>query len=73
MTKQNLLFITPFALNLLAYLLIWNVFFSDEEATTTSVEDKVPAAFLEEIGETNDGAYIINEKDYQLMTAMKNQ
>ncbi len=72
MTKQNLGFIAPFALNILAYVLVWNVFFADKEATPDAVQNEVPAAFLEEMETTEDGAYIIKENDH-LLTAMNDQ
>ena len=70
MTKQNLGFIAPFALNILAYVLVYHLFFADNE-TKPAVENEVPAAFIEEIPETEDGAYI-DKEDIQL-TAMNDK
>ncbi|MFT4664260.1 MAG: hypothetical protein ACI8YQ_003410 [Polaribacter sp.] len=72
MTKQNIGFIAPFALNILAYILVWNVFFSDTEATSNAAQNEVPAAFLEEMETTEDGVYITKENDL-LLTAMNDQ
>lgn len=61
MTKANLGFIAPFALNILAYVLVWNFFIADKEVTT-AIQNDVPAAFLEEMETTEDGAYIMTEE-----------
>ncbi|MFK7807842.1 MAG: hypothetical protein AB8F74_08610 [Saprospiraceae bacterium] len=60
MSKQNIGFIAPFALNILAYVLVWNFFFADSD-TTTFNDAEVPAAFQEEVEPTEDGAYILEE------------
>jgi len=72
MTKQNLGFIAPFALNILAYVLVWNIFFADKEAAPAAIQNEVPAAFLEEMETKEDGAYIAKENDL-LLTAMNDQ
>lgn len=72
MTKQNLGFIAPFALNILAYVLVWNVFFTDSKETPAATQNEIPAAFLEEMEPTEDGVYIAKENDL-LLTAMNEQ
>jgi len=68
MSKQNIGFIAPFALNILAYVLVWNFFFADKEATR-NVTNEVPAAFLEEMETNEDGAYLMKDEEI-LLTAM---
>jgi hypothetical protein len=68
MTKQNLGFIAPFALNILAYVLVYYVFFADKPATPVT-EKEVPAAFREDMPkETEDGAFLTKEE--VLLTAL---
>jgi hypothetical protein len=68
MTKQNLGFIAPFALNILAYVLVYHFFFRG----TPAIENEVPVAFLEEIQkETEDGAYLLTEES--LLTALNTE
>ena len=70
MTKQNIGFIAPFALNILAYVLVWNFFVVDKGETPT-IQNEVPAAFLEEVETDKDGAFIMSEET--LFTAMNEE
>ena len=74
MYKQNLGFIAPFALNLLAYVLIWHFFFRDKEAVQTVDLNPVPIANIESASEAPAKAvFVVKESHFKVASSTEKE